>query len=65
MIGKAVANMEQRHWVEAVEDLQKAYRQDPRDIDTIMNLIICYKWLKDEEECQKYQTSVEALIVLL
>lgn len=53
-VGKSVANMERRHWDEALEDLQKAYQQDPKDIDTVANLVTCCKWLKQEKDYQNY-----------
>lgn len=46
--------MQRHQWDEALEDLQRAHSQDPKDTDTIANLIVCNKWLNNDQEVQKY-----------
>lgn len=52
--GKAVANMQRHQWSEAMEDLLRAHQQDPTDVDTLVNLIVCCNWLKETEDASRH-----------
>ncbi|KAF8821271.1 coatomer epsilon subunit protein [Cardiosporidium cionae] len=52
--GKAIANMQRRMWPEALEDLEKAYVQNPTDENTLANLVCCHRNLLNEPKALSY-----------
>eukprot|EP00929_Paragymnodinium_shiwhaense_P122449 TRINITY_DN95186_c0_g1_i1.p1 TRINITY_DN95186_c0_g1~~TRINITY_DN95186_c0_g1_i1.p1 ORF type:complete len:296 (-),score=92.73 TRINITY_DN95186_c0_g1_i1:165-1052(-) len=59
--GKAVANMQRGMFTEALEDLQKAYSTNSKDVDVLVNLCSCATNLRNKAEFSKYYGELEQI----